>query len=241
MIEINLIPDVKREFLKTRTTRNAVISLSFMIGIGAIGLVVFLGIVLGGQTAWQYSQDQAIKREGEKLMTVEDINKTVTIQQQLASIDQQHQTKLIHSRLFDVITAINPPAPNDVKIATLKLNPDEHTITIEGSAANGYMALEIFKKTILNTSIQTRQGEEDTRVPLTAEIVPGEASFGEDAQGGRVLRFTFSFTYPSELFAVSEHMVAVITPEGKIDVTDSRLGVPSSLFRERAADIKEEP
>lgn len=239
MIEINLIPDVKREFLKARTTRNAVVSLSTLIGIIALGLVVILGLAFGGQAAWGHSRDQAIKQEADKLMSIEDINKTVTIQQQLASIDQHHETKLVHSRLFDVIRVINPPAPNDVKIATLKLDPQEQMITVEGSAANGYTALENFKKTILNTSVQTRQGDEDTKVPLTTEIVAGDTSFGEDAQGGRVLRFTFSFVYPAELFAVSEHHVAVITPEGNIDVTDSKLGVPSSLFRERAADIKE--
>ena len=57
MIEINLIPDVKRELLRTRTMRNAVISLSMIIGIGAIGLAAVLGAVLGGQLATELWQD----------------------------------------------------------------------------------------------------------------------------------------------------------------------------------------
>ena len=40
MIEINLIPNVKRELLKTRAMRNRVISMSFLIGCASIDAVV---------------------------------------------------------------------------------------------------------------------------------------------------------------------------------------------------------
>lgn len=51
MIEINLIPQVKRDLLRARMLRNAVISVSFAVGIGAVVTVVVLGLVLGGQLA----------------------------------------------------------------------------------------------------------------------------------------------------------------------------------------------
>lgn len=240
MIEINLIPDVKREFLKARALRNTVVSVSILIGIGMVGLAVVLGLVLVGQIATGAFQDNTIKNENSKLAAVDDLDKTVTIQQQLTVIDDQHTSKSIHSRLFDVMSAINPPEPNNVTIAALRLNPEEGSILLEGSAANGYIALEVLKKTIANTNVQISQGDEDATYPLATEIESGETSFGENAEGRRVLRFSFTFTYPEELFAVSEGSVSVLTPTGKIDVTDSRLGVPESLFSRQADDIEGE-
>ncbi len=240
MIEINLIPDVKREYLKTRMLRNTVISMSIVVGIIIVGIAVVLGLFLAGQLVTQSIQDSTIKSGSEELIAVEDINKMVTIQQQLKSIDGQHESKAIRSRLIDVMSAINPPEPNNVQISTLKLNPEESTISIEGSAVNGYIALEVFKKTITNTSVQTQQDDQDVKVPLASDIVAGDTSFGENSDGQRVLRFTFTFKYPDELFKMSDAPVLIVTPQGRTDVTDSKLGVPSSLFGAKANDIKNE-
>ena len=238
MIEINLIPDVKREYLKTRALRNTVISLSILAGIAAVGLAVVLGLVFGGQLVTEAVQDGSIRQEGGKMRAIEDLDKTVTIQQQLSKIDEQHANKSVHSRLFDVIAAINPAEPNNVTISTLRLNPEENSITIEGSAANGYIALEVFKKTITNTKVQVSQDGEDVEYPLAEEIGGGETSFGENAEGQRVLRFAFTFTHPKELFSSVKGRVTIITPQGRVDVTDSKLGVPESLFSRQADDVE---
>ena len=240
MIEINLIPDVKRELLRTRTMRNAVISLSVVIGAVAIGVAVVLGIVLGGQIAAEAIQESAIKDKGKELMAVEDLNKTVTIQNQLSKIAEIHSQKRADSRLFDVISAINPPEPNNAKFSSVKLDPEEKTITIEGSSVNGYVALEVLKKTITNTTVVTQVDGQSVKVPLAQDIVSGDTSFGENSEGVKVLRFTFTFTYPDELFAVSKAPVSIVTPVGKTDVTDSKLGIPSSLFGSKPSDIEEE-
>ncbi len=237
MIEINLIPDVKREYLRTRSMRNLVISMSVLVAIGTTIACVALGLILGGQLVARSLQDNAIKDENSALMEVTDLNKAVTIQQQLEAIDQQHASKHITSRLFDVLGAINPPAPNDVRISSLRLDPAEKTVTIEGSAVNGYAALEVFKKTIINTKIQSTSDDgTEVSVALTDSIQDGDTSLGENAEGQRVLRFAFSFVYPDELFAVSQHPVTVVTPTGKKDVTDSRLGVPESIFDSSSAN-----
>lgn len=230
MIEINLIPDVKREYLRTRSMRNFVISAAVLVTLAAVAVCVVLGLILGGQLVAGSLQDNAIKTENQTLTEVSDLNKAVTIQQQLEAIGQQHQAKRVTSRLFDVLAAINPPAPNNVRISNLRMDPTEKTITIEGSAINGYTALEVFKKTITNTTIQIASDENQTPIQLTDSIQDGETSLGENADGQRVLRFSFSFVYPDELFAVSQQPVTVVTPTGRKDVTDSRLGVPESIF-----------
>ena len=232
MIEINLLPNVKRELLKTRAMRNRVISISFLVGGASIAAVVVLALILGSQIAAEAVQSGVIKDRNDKLMAVEDLNKVVTIQHQLTKINEQHSGKKINSRIFDVVTAVNPVAPNNVSFSDIKVNPESKTITLEGSAINGYSALETLKKTILNTKVQTTDGDKSSEVSLTKEIKDGDTSFGENSEGKKVLQFSFSFEYAEELLApASNGTVSVLTPTGKVDVTDSRQGIPDSLFK----------
>lgn len=232
MIEINLLPNVKRELLKTRAMRNRVISISFLVGGASIAAVVVLALILGSQIAAEAVQGGVIKDRNDKLMAVEDLNKVVTIQHQLTKINEQHSGKKINSRIFDVVTAVNPVAPNNVSFSDIKVNPGSKTITLEGSAVNGYSALETLKKTILNTKVQTTDGDKSSEVSLTKEIKDGDTSFGENSEGKKVLQFSFSFEYAEELLAPANNgIVSVLTPTGKVDVTDSRQGIPDSLFK----------
>lgn len=233
MIEINLLPNVKRELLKTRAMRNRVISISFLVGGASIAAVVVLALILGSQIAAEAVQNGVIKDRNDKLMAVEDLNKVVTIQHQLTKINEQHSGKKINSRIFDVVTAVNPVAPNNVSFSDIKVNPGSKTITLEGSAVNGYSALETLKKTILNTKVQTTDGDKSSEVSLTKEIKDGDTSFGENSEGKKVLQFSFSFEYAEELLSPANNngTVSVLTPTGKVDVTDSRQGIPDSLFK----------
>lgn len=232
MIEINLLPNVKRELLKTRAMRNRVISISFLVGGASIVAVVVLALVLGSQIAGEAVQNGVIKDRNDKLMAVEDLNKVVTIQNQLTKINEQHSRKKINSRIFDVVTAVNPVVPNNVSFSDIKVNPESKTITLEGSAVNGYSALETLKKTILNTKVQTTDGDKSSEVSLTKEIKDGDTSFGENSEGKKVLQFSFSFEYAEELLAPANNgTVSVLKPTGKVDVTDSRQGIPDSLFK----------
>ena len=232
MIEINLLPNVKRELLKTRAMRNRVISISFLVGGASIAAVVVLALILGSQIAAEAVQNGVIKDRNDKLMAVEDLNKVVTIQHQLTKINEQHSGKKLNSRIFDVVTAVNPVAPNNVSFSDIKVNPGSKTITLEGSAVSGYSALETLKKTILNTKVQTTDGDKSSEVSLTKEIKDGDTSFGENSEGKKVLQFSFSFEYAEELLAPANNgTVSVLTPTGKVDVTDSRQGIPDSLFK----------
>lgn len=232
MIGINLLPNVKRELLKTRAMRNRVISISFLVGGASIAAVVVLALILGSQIAAEAVQNGVIKDRNDKLMAVEDLNKVVTIQHQLTKINEQHSRKKLNSRIFDVVTAVNPVAPNNVSFSDIKVNPESKTITLEGSAVNGYSALETLKKTILNTKVQTTDGDKSSEVSLTKEIKDGDTSFGENSEGKKVLQFSFSFEYAEELLAPANNgTVSVLTPTGKVDVTDSRQGIPDSLFK----------
>lgn len=240
MIEINLVPDVKQELIKAQRVRASVISVAVLAGIVATAIVVLLAIwVFGVQTARSVILDNTIQSESETLASVEDVDNTLTIQNQLSKLSEMHNSKTISSRIFDILTTINPSAPNNVSITNLSLDMLTSTITIEGQAANGYPALEVFKKTISATTFRYSQNDEQFSVPLAADMSDSERSYGEDAAGARVLRFALSFTYPEELFSRMAENATVVAPE-RANATDSFQGVPHSLFTQRANDTTEE-
>jgi hypothetical protein len=238
MIEINLIPDVKQELLKAQRVRTSVISMAIVVAIGAVAVVIALALwVFAVQTARDVITDNTIKEQSQELSGVEDISNTLTIQNQLSKLTGMHDSKHIDSRVFDILTTINPQAPNNVAITKLSLASPESTITIEAQAVNGYPALEVFKKTITATKFEFTKDGEKQSVPLATSINDSDRSYGEDASGAKVLRFTLSFTYPEELFSRTAQNATIIAPD-KTNVTDSFLGVPQSLFTQRASDAQ---
>lgn len=241
MIEINLIPDVKQELIRAQSVRNTVVSFTILIGIISVAVVALLAFYLFGvQTVRSALADNRIKEATTELQQIDDLSNTLTIQNQLSKLSVMHDSKNIDSRFFAILTAINPAAPNDIVVSSAKLDADTKTVTIDGQAANGYEAAELFKKTILSTKMTYKDidGAQQSSL-LTDDVSTSDISYGEDASGKKVLRFTMSFIYPDELFARSSGD-AVIERPGRQNVTDSYLRIPQSLFSERASDIEGE-
>lgn len=237
MIEINLIPDVKYELLRARRMRAAVVSFSIftMIAGGAV-LILLSSYAFGVQGLINAQSDNAIESEYKKLSGVDDLSKTLTIQNQLTQLSQLQAKTPQNSRLFDLLNAIVPTDKNSVSISTLKLDNEEKTITMDAEASNGYEALEVFKKTIAETKFfymdEASEKDEFKDVLVASNIVDGDRSFGQNNNGQRVLRFTLSFTYADELFDAGVRQYKIEGPTKK-NATDSTIGVPESLFTER--------
>lgn len=240
MIEINLVPDIKQEFLRSQRLRAKVISTSIIACLAAGGVVTLLAMYMGTQAIRNALADTDINTQYNKLVTDnKDLAKVVTIQNQLTIVSSLNDKKIISSRAFDLLAAINPKAPNNVKMSVITVDPTKNTLTIEGSADEGFNAADAFKKTILNTTVAYTKDTKTSTIPLSGAVTVSNTSFGEDATGKKVLRFKLSFTYPKELLSNESTNVSVESPTGKIDVTDSHTGVPESLFAQQAADPKE--
>lgn len=241
MIEINLIPDVKQELLKAKRVRTYVISGAVVVGIASVALVVLMALYLFTvQTIRGNIIDSSITNKGKELSGVADLSKMLTVQSQLTSLSEMHNTKNIDSRLFDILTSVNPAAPNQVAVSSAKVDAATKTISIEAQAVNGFEAAEAFKKTILDTSIVYQDLIEDKSmtVKLTDNVSTSDMSYGEDANGKKVLRFAMSFIYNDSVFARTSSSAVIAGPNTK-NVTDSYLQVPQSLFSQRATSSGE--
>ncbi|MGY4893876.1 MAG: PilN domain-containing protein [Candidatus Saccharimonadota bacterium] len=238
MIEINLIPDVKQELLRAQRTRATVISVSIFTSIIAAGLVVALVFyVFAVQTVRSSFLDGRIDEEASALAENEDLPKLLTIQNQLSTVNALNAQKKIDSRIFDVLAAVIPPEPNNVVMSQVSINATDSTIRIEGQT-RGYDSMEVFKKTLDNAVVTFTQPDstEVQTVKLASDISVTDTSYGANADNVKVLRFVLTFKYPEELFSPD---IAGVTIKLNINgnVTDSYLGLPKSIFEERASDL----
>lgn len=237
MIELNLVPDVKQELIRAQRGRSMIISTAILAGLIALGIIALLSIyVFAVQSIRSAIADEMIKNENKNLTSVQDLSKVLTIQNQLTMVtDLRDQTK-VTSRVFDVLRAILPPAPNNVVISHLTFDSVNSRLVLEGQAARDFSVLEIFKKTIDGAVVEFKSGDEDGQIKLASDISTSDVSYGEDSSGARVVRFTIGFVYPQELFSPTvSNVVVKLTNAG--NVTDSYLGVPRSIFADRADDV----
>lgn len=236
MIEINLVPDVKQELIRARMIRSAVVSTAITVTLIAAAVVVALSVyIFGVQTVRGVVADDTIKKGGAQLASVEDLSKVLTIQNQLTKINSLNDSKKIDSRIFEMLQAVIPPAPNDVKVSSLVIDAETGKITLEGQTPT-YPSLEAFKKTIAAAHVRYN-GDDDQQqdIALASDLSISNISYGEDATGAKVLRFTVSFTYAEELFSPKIENPTIVLINGG-NVTDSYLGIPKSIFTDRAAD-----
>lgn len=170
MIEINLIPDVKQELLKAQMQRNVVISGSIVLAIAAAAVVLIAVLyVFGAQKVIMDNANNTIDKQYETLSSVEDLNKLLTIQNQLKTVSTLNDGKRAGSRVYSMLNVIVPTEPHDFKISSINIaptgtgedNPSETsaieggaTITIEGQTSGSYASLEVFEKTIAAAVIE---------------------------------------------------------------------------------------
>jgi len=136
-----------------------VISAAILTSIVAGAVVVLMALyAFGVQTVADTLATGSIDSESKKLSKVKDLSKTLTIQNQLEQLSRSQSDKNITSRLFDIISVTVPEGKNAVTIKRLAFKAEDSIIDIEAEATNGYEALEVFKKTIGQTTFQYRQG-----------------------------------------------------------------------------------
>lgn len=242
MIEINLVPDVKQELIRAKRVRSVVVSTAVIVGLASVAIVAILAVyAFLGQTLRSGIADGQIKDKNAALSKVTDLSNTLTIQQQLAEISSLHAGTYKMSRLFELLVAINPAAPNQVTFSTVRVDTESGTIRLEGQAVAGFNAADTLKKTILNTNLSYRDENGKLKTTLiTTNTSLSELSYGEDSTGKKVLRFTLTFVYDDALLS-PKSKDAVIVPPNRQNATDSFLHLPEGLFSARvdATDEKE--
>jgi len=182
MISLNLLPDVKKDLLRVRRERNLVVSISVVVVGASIGVLLLLSGTLGVLVATKALMENGIKNDEQMIKQAQkkkQLDKYITIQNQLKQIGKLKSDQQVYSRLMDYLTQLNPAAPNNVQISSATIeapagssgstsssssssaSADGITMTIEGKTTN-FSALDVYKNTLSKAQLSYEVEEEDT-------------------------------------------------------------------------------
>ncbi len=252
MIQINLVPDVKLELISAQRHRNIVVSTSIVAMIAAGVVVVILGAVIGGQKFTQNLVTNNIVQADEEFRGMEDIEKTVTVQNQLQSIQSTHDQKTMTSRVFDLLAEASAKGTeNSVSLTSFSIDTESSTISLLAQTdRRGFEAAEVFRKNIEGMQVYFVDAEEKVNEtvpneflenPLTthtkeqSETIASDVSLSDlsysqaEGQSQRTVNFRLSFVYSELLFDGTKDMLRIRGLE-RGNVTDSYTRLPASLF-----------
>ncbi len=195
--EINLVPDIKDEMIKTLKLRNYIFFASFVIAAASVGVTLIFGLIAGGQQLARDSKKATIDQLHDKLNSYSDLGDMITIKDQVGNIDTLTQNKQVMSRTFSALAALIPTGADTIKISELNVNLSpsaedstgeeevaQPTFTFEAQANAGkepfidYNVLDSFKK-----SMQYMRYDYGNYVDKAGNTIPAYCMIEQGADG----------------------------------------------------------
>lgn len=173
-LQFNLLPDVKQQYLKAKRTTRTVIAAS--LAASALALFVFLFMLINVDVINKKKLadvDKSISSYSHQLKNIPNLNKILTIQNQLQSVATLHQNKHITSRLYQYLPQITP---SNVCLNQATLDTTNNSITLQGTT-DTLKSINVYIDTLKFTTY--KQGAQDTGKKAFPNVV--ETSFGLDS------------------------------------------------------------
>lgn len=223
MIQLNLLPDVKMEYIKAQRARGLVISASILITLAAIAILVLLLAIDGLQKKHLSDLSHDIATQSSKLQHEPQINKMLTVQNQLESLTALHAAKPAVSRLFDYLNGVTPA---QVNITDFKVDFTQNTATFTGtsdSLANVNKYVDTLKFTTYTTDTNSKAA------PAFSNVVLSSFSLNTSSQNpSQAATYTLTLSYDKTIFDITQNVKLTVP---SLTTTRAQIGQPTDLFQ----------
>jgi hypothetical protein len=219
MIQFNLLPDVKLEYIKTERVKQLVITLSFLASAAALALLIILVLTVD---VWQkkslHDVSADIKTTSNQLESTPDLSKILTVQNQLGQLKGLHDQKYVDSRLFGFLSQVTP---TQATISNITTDNTQNTMTISGDAPS----LDVVNTFVdgLKFTKYSVTGTADSKNAFSNVVL---STFGRSNQGAT---YTITLAFDPVIFS-NANKVTLNVPD--IVTTRSVLEQPSALFNQ---------
>lgn len=200
MVQFNLLPDVKLEYVKAQRTKHLLTLISVVVSAASIAVLVlsiFSVDVVQKKSLHDLNGD--ITRYSTQLKGVKDLNKILTVQNQLGTLTSLHDQKPVASRLFGYISQVTP---QQASLDKLTVDFTNNLITFGGGAPS-LDVVSTFTDTLKATTYKTDAGASGHAF---SQVVLG--SFSRDDKGAS---FTITANFDPAIFS-SESNVTLTVP-----------------------------
>src|SRR5882757_6261743 len=176
MVQFNLLPDVKQEFIKARRTKRMVT----LIAVAASGAAVFVLLLMivtvdVVQKKSIHDLNSDIGKYSKQLKAVPDLNKILTVQNQLNTLTSLHDQKVVTSRLFGYVAQVTPA---QASISKLSVDYTANTMNITGEAPT-LDVVNSFTDTLKNTTYTLDKSGKGSTSAFSKIVL---SSFGRDSK-----------------------------------------------------------
>jgi Tfp pilus assembly protein PilN len=221
MVQFNLLPDIKVQYLKARQQKRMFMFISTVTVVSSLAVLILLAsFVFGVQKKSISDLTKDIDSKGSELQNTEDLNQILTVQNQLRSLPDLHDQKPVATRLFGYISQTTP---SEASIARINVSFVDNTMTISGSATT-LETVNTFIDTLKFTQYKTASQEEDEEgKPAFSEVVL--STFGRDSKNAT---YTITTKFDPLIFSEIDEVTLVVP---NVATTRSEVPKPEALFQ----------
>lgn len=120
MIQVNLLPDIKLQYLKAQHNKRLIISTSLLVILTAVGIAVLMALyVYLNQPAHTNRLQADIDQGIAELEAIENLGTILTVNQQLIALPDLHQQKPLFSRLPELLVRI---VPQEIRLSQVEIS-----------------------------------------------------------------------------------------------------------------------
>lgn len=223
MIQLNLLPDVKLEYVKAQRLKHLVMVVSIIVASVAVTLVLILFLGVQVQKRHLSNLDGDITSMSNDLKNEPDLNKILTVQNQLNSLNELHDNKPAAQRLGSYLSQITP---NEVSIAELKVDFTLNTMSFTGDARS-LKAVNEFVDTLKFTDYSA--GETKNKA-FSSVVLASFTRNDENTRGNQPVSYEVTLSYDPIIFQTTQR-VNLRVP--KTITTRSNTERPTELFQQQ--------
>lgn len=167
MIQFNLLPDVKKEYIRAKRTKQIIVTVATIATGASIAVtLVLFSVVQFGQKKHIEDLTTDIQGAVADINQVGDIDKILTVQNQLLNLEAIHSEKPETSRLFDYLAQVTPA---QVTFSEVSLDFAASSMRITGEA-DSFTTVNKFADTLkfvtyVSTDADGNKSESTTAFP----------------------------------------------------------------------------
>ncbi len=212
MIQFNLLPDIKLEYIKMQRLKRVVVLISIVAVAFSAGLLILLLSFSAVQKQHISNQDADIARLRSELEDTPDLTRILSIQNQLNTLPELYNGRPAVNRLP---TFLDQTTPNGVGLSRLTLDFSNSTIELTGRAPTLEM-VNAYVDTLKYTTIKKDAGEESETSAFSGVVLN---TFGRGVEGAN---FTISLSFDPYIFDISQEVELTVP-----NLVTTRAQVPS--------------
>ena len=191
MIQFNLLPDVKLEYIRARKLKRTLIGVSVLFaGVMLVtAVLLFLGVnVAQKKHLNDLGKDVSITTK--QIQATPDLDRIITVQNQLTSLPGLYDQRPAAKRLFGYLGQVTP---SNVTISSVSVDFTASVLTLKGASKN-FLGINTFVDTLKFTKFNVADGTGTDALAFSKVVL---TSFGTSDAGSS---YDISLSFDPALF-----------------------------------------